>query len=208
MANLIDRYFTQADLDRIEQAVTAAESRTDGEIALAIRLRSSGWLRDGWLVAGLVGLCAAVGCMVYTQDSGWGMAYDYSFATAVGAVAFVFTYVLLKLPWARTGTSKAVWSMALKHFADLAPTRASTGVLLYISLEEKQVAVVADRAIADKVPPGYWDIPRDLIVAGFAAGRHTDAVIEAVQEVGTHLALHFPRSTDDTNELPNRPQVG
>lgn len=207
MAQLTQRYFSASDLDRIEQAVTLAEAQTDGEIALAITPRSTGWHYDPWLVSGLVGLFAGSCCLAYTHDADWGMAYDYSFATTVGAAAFALTYIFLKLPFARSGASRAVWNRALRHFAGLVPTRAKTGVLLYISLEEKQVAVVADQAIAAKVDERYWDTPRDLILEGFKSGRHTDAVIEAVREVGARLAEHFPRSADDTDELPNRPQV-
>lgn len=207
MAQLIERYFTKADLDRIEQAVTAAERQTNGEIALAITSRSTGWLRDSWPSAALFGLLTSVVCLVYTYDSGWGAAYDYGFATAAGVLCFVLAYLTLKLPWIRTGTSKAVWKKALRHFHKLRPTRARTGVLLYISLSEHQVAVVADTAIADKVPADYWDTPRDLILDGFRTGKQVDGLAAAVAEVGAQLALHFPRSADDTDELPNRPQL-
>lgn len=207
MAHLISRYFSQAQLDRIEQAVQEAEHTTDGEIALVITRRSSRWWQDPWLTAALLGLLAAVACLAYTHDSGWGAVYDYSFATAAGVVVFFLSYLLWRLPWARTGTSRAVWKRALVRFHSLRPTRARTGVLLYISLEERQVAVVADAGIAGMVPPDYWDTPREMILAGFRSGKQTDAVIEAVHEVGRELALHFPRSADDTNELPDRPTL-
>ena len=80
-------------------------------------------------------------------------------------------------------------------------------MLLYISLEERQVAVVADRAIAEKVPSGFWDGPRDTIVAGFKSGGQTEALVLAVRQIGAQLAEHFPRPEGDTDELPNRPSV-
>lgn len=207
MPQLMERYFSRDDLNRLEQVVTEAESRTDGEIALAITPRSTGWLRDGWPAAALLGLLTSLACMMYTHHPGWGAAYDYGFATAAGALCFVLAYLTLRLPWIRTGTSKAVWRKALRHFHRLRPTRARTGVLLYISLAEQQVAVVADTAIAAKVPGDYWDTPRDLILAGFRSGRQVEGIASAVAEVGAQLAQHFPRSADDTDELPNRPQV-
>jgi len=207
MSHLINPYFSKAELDRIEQAVQEAERTTDGEIALVITRRSSRWWQDAWLTAALFGLLAAVACLAYTRESGWGAAYDYSFAAAAGVVVFFLSYLLWRLPWARTGASKAVWNRALARFHGLRPTRARTGVLLYISLEERQVAVVADAGIAAKVPPDYWDTPREMILAGFRSGKQTEGVAEAVREVGRRLSEHFPRSTDDTNELPDRPTI-
>jgi len=207
MTQYIDRYFSKADLDRVEAAVTEAESGTEGEIALVITRRSSSLWQDGWLAAAAVGVAATVVWLLITRDSGWGTSYDTFFATVVGGLAFAVTLVLWRLPWARSGASRSVWKKALARFESLRPTRAKTGVLLYISLEERQVAVVADRAIAEKVSAQYWDGPRDTIVDGFKAGRQTEGILQAVRDIGAQLAEHFPRPHDDTNELPNRPSV-
>jgi putative membrane protein len=203
----LESCFSPADFESIEAAVTEAERHTDGEIAVAITAHSGNWLNDGWAAASLVGALAALLCLLFTHDSGWGPSLDYPFATLVGASVFVLTFVLVRLPFARTGTSKAVWKKALRHFHGLRPTRARTGVLLYISVRERQVAVVADAAIASKVSAEYWHTPRDLIVANFKSGRHAAGLIEAIEEIGARLAEHFPKSDADTDELANRPQL-
>ena len=205
MTHYIDRYFSKSDLDRVEAAVTEAERGTEGEIALVITERSSSLWQDGWIVSAALGLAATVACLLYTRNVEWGTTYDAFFATVAGVLAFGVTLVLWRLPWARSGASRGVWKKALARFSSLRPTRAKTGVLLYISLQERQVAVVADRAIAEKVASDYWDGPRDTIVESFKAGRQTDGIIQAVRDIGVQLAQHFPRPADDTNELPNRP---
>jgi putative membrane protein len=35
-------------------------------------------------------------------------------------------------------------------------------------------------------------------------GRPGDGMVAAVERIGQVLAAHFPRSADDTNELPDR----
>ena len=42
------------------------------------------------------------------------------------------------------------------------------------------------------------------LIAGVRAGRPGDGMVDAVAQVGVVLAAHFPRSVDDTNELPDR----
>jgi putative membrane protein len=37
----------------------------------------------------------------------------------------------------------------------------------------------------------------------FQNEKFSDALIEAVNEVGNVLARHFPKTSDDTNELPD-----
>jgi len=36
------------------------------------------------------------------------------------------------------------------------------------------------------------------------AGRMADGMIAAIEQVGTVLAKHFPRSSTDTNEIPDK----
>jgi len=37
----------------------------------------------------------------------------------------------------------------------------------------------------------------------FLTENFSDALVEAVNEIGTVLASHFPKTSDDTDELPN-----
>ena len=37
----------------------------------------------------------------------------------------------------------------------------------------------------------------------FQNEKFSDALVEAVKEIGTVLERHFPKTSDDTNELPN-----
>ena len=37
----------------------------------------------------------------------------------------------------------------------------------------------------------------------FQNEKFSDALVEAVKEIGTVLESHFPKTSDDTNELPN-----
>jgi putative membrane protein len=82
-------------------------------------------------------------------------------------------------------------------------TRDETGVLLYISVFEHKVCVLADRGINGKVPKDAWNEVVDVIAAGIRERRQAEAICAAVESVGAMLATHFPVKADDTNELKN-----
>jgi putative membrane protein len=83
-------------------------------------------------------------------------------------------------------------------------TKAKTGVLLYLSLEEHRAELIADEAIHSKVAPETWGEAMAALVGAVREGRPGDGMAEAVRQVGAVLAEHFPKSQADQNELPDR----
>jgi uncharacterized membrane protein len=92
---------------------------------------------------------------------------------------------------------------ARKVFAHLGMhlTAERHGVLIYLAIEDRKLAVVGDEGIHRYVGDAYWETVRDLMVARMAEGRALEAVMAGVAEVGRVLAMHFPRRPDDRNEL-------
>ena len=202
------RLFTAADLDQIEAAVTEAESHSDGEIAIVIAPQSRSWLADPLLVGSMVGLLAILIGVWWTRQSSWTGSFDAGTTLILGACAFAAVF-LLYLPLIRPRARKrAIWNGAMAAFNRLEPTRAQTAVLIYISVAEKDCAIIADKGIAARLDDRYWDEPYAMVHSGLTGGTATDGVIQAVKAMGAKLAEHFPRSPDDTDELPNRPVVG
>lgn len=82
-------------------------------------------------------------------------------------------------------------------------TRDETGVLIFISVFEHTVTILADRGINTKVQDGQWNGIVKNIVQGIKQKRHADAICEAVKNIGEILKKHFPVKQDDTDELKN-----
>jgi putative membrane protein len=76
-----------------------------------------------------------------------------------------------------------------------------TGILLYISLFEHKVRVVADKGISEKVDQEVWQAIVDIIISGIHEKRQGTAVAAAVDRCGQILARHFPVKPGDRNEL-------
>ena len=83
-------------------------------------------------------------------------------------------------------------------------TRAKTGVLLYLSIAERRAEIVADAAINGKVTPETWGEAMAVLLDAVRDGRPGDGMVASVEKIGQVLAAHFPRSPDDSNELPDR----
>jgi uncharacterized membrane protein len=98
---------------------------------------------------------------------------------------------------------------ARKVFAHLGMhlTAERHGVLIYLALDDRKLAIVGDEGIHRRVGDAYWEGVRDLMVGRLREGRALDAVLAGVAEVGRVLAEHFPRRPDDLNELTDRVSI-
>jgi len=77
------------------------------------------------------------------------------------------------------------------------------GVLIYLAIEERRLAVVGDEGIHGRVGDGHWHDVRDLMIERLRANAAREAIVRAVGAVGRALAEHYPRRPDDRNELSN-----
>ncbi len=105
--------------------------------------------------------------------------------------------------------SKSVFEHAVSEFKKrgIKKTRDHTGILIFILLKEREFYILADSAIHDKVAENTWELVKDKMESKFREKKFCEGIINAVDEVGTILAEHFPRKTDDTNELPDEVNI-
>ena len=98
---------------------------------------------------------------------------------------------------------------ATKVFAHLGMhlTAERHGVLIYLAVEDRKLAIVGDEGIHRHVGDAYWETVRDLMIARLREGRALEAVLAGVAEVGRVLARHFPRRPDDRNELNDQVSI-
>ena len=82
-------------------------------------------------------------------------------------------------------------------------TEDRNGVLFYLAVRNKEFAVIGDAGINSKVPDGFWDVVKDILLSNFREGKYCDGLIEGILMAGRQLREHFPHSRDDVNELPD-----
>ena len=90
-------------------------------------------------------------------------------------------------------------------------TEHNNGVLIYLQLAEHAIEIVADRGIAQHVPPGQWQAITQQMSLSFKAGRFEEGLTQALAEVSAVLVEHFaaaPGELPRLNQLPDEPGVG
>ncbi len=77
-------------------------------------------------------------------------------------------------------------------------------VLLYVAVDDKQVALFADEGIHAKTGKQYWLNAVTAMLLQFKQQRLTDGICTAVLRVGEALQSYFPYDkATDKNELPD-----
>src|SRR5512147_1352354 len=201
-----ERFFTDADKERIRQAVVAAESKTAGEIVPMI-VTSAARYTEIELLGLVAGLFAGMVIEWFWSDP-WGSPYFQLWPVFGALIGFLLGRIpdLKRLLAPSRRITEAVHTLGLASFTEqgLHYTKDHTGILILVSLLEHRVEVLADRGINLKVAQGTWDEVVHIITAGIKSGQACDAFCNAIGRCGDILATHFPRQADDKDELSNR----
>jgi uncharacterized membrane protein len=86
-------------------------------------------------------------------------------------------------------------------------TEANNGVLVYVSMADRCVEVVADRGFNGRVAPAEWQAVCSGMERSFRAGEFETGAVAGVAAIHALVAREFPSSGGGQNELPDRPKV-
>jgi uncharacterized membrane protein len=96
----------------------------------------------------------------------------------------------------------------LLHALGITATAERSGVLIYLAVEDRALAIVGDAGVHARVGEAYWPRVRDGMIERLRGGAARDAVVHAVTDVGLVLRKFFPRRPDDRNELSDEVSLG
>ncbi len=194
------------DRGRVAAAIRRAEERTSGEIFCVVAAQSGDyrmlpilWGALAALLGGFVAAAVNPGMAAGSLTLGQGFVF-----LLLAAAALVPPWRVHFVPRAARHARAAARAREQFLAQNLHATQSRTGVLIYVSLAEHHVEIVADTAIDQKVPENFWQGIVDLLTGEIAAGRLAHGLVLAVEACGAALAEHFPRRPDDRNELPDR----
>ncbi len=198
----VERHFFDADAkQRVTGAVKEIESATSAEVVVAVRA-TSGHYRDADYLCGAACALAVLALLLFLP---------YPFATQTWPLEIALAFAISAWLCAKsTGLRRAlagkkrrdteVNRAARAAFYDLGVSRTSgrTGILVFGSLFERRVELVADLAV-----------PRAALAdAAVALDRalarpRIDDFLAALVALREPLAAALPRQADDVNELPD-----
>jgi uncharacterized membrane protein len=87
----------------------------------------------------------------------------------------------------------------------LTETRDRTGILIYFSISDRQLAIYGDVAIHEHFGNEGWQKIINQLSARFSKAEFVEGLCEALDEMGTVLSKAFPARSDDINELSDKP---
>lgn len=82
-------------------------------------------------------------------------------------------------------------------------TEDRNGVLLYIAMKDRQLAVFGDKGIHEKVGTEFWNSEVKQMLSSFRKENYTEAIVKIIEQIGDALVTHFPYEKEDKNELPD-----
>jgi putative membrane protein len=216
---------TEADRQKVSEAIAVAEAKSNGEI-VAVATPISDPYHDVALHWALVPLFAVLAWAAWRPTAlawwynillgGWHPDPTLSQLLTLLMVfaALKFTVALLILRWMplRLALTPAVTKhrrvrrRAVTVFRAAAEKRTAgrTGILIYLSVAERRAEIVADEAILKVTDDHTWGEAMTALIAEVREGRAADGICAAIERVGGVLAEHFPRSADDINEIPDK----
>jgi putative membrane protein len=202
---MVVAFIGEQDRQRIRAAIEAAERRTRGEFVTVIAREADDYLYIPMLWAALIAL--SVPLLVSWAGQPWLSAHSYT----AQIVSFVVIALLFRLPVIkhrlipRAVQHRRAHRLALEQFLEqgLHTTSERTGVLLFVSVAEHYVEIIADKGINDRVAPGTWDEMVAKFVSRVRQRRIADGFVATVEACGDLLETHFPAEGEYRSELPD-----
>jgi putative membrane protein len=197
------RFLSDQERERLKDAVAQAEAATSGEFVTVIAAAADRYLYIPILWAALAALVVP---MVFVIGD-WSLSWAYTTQLLVFLVlSVIIQWPPLKL-WLIPKTVKQrraarlAREVFISHCLHLNPSRA--GVLLFVSVGEHYVEILADQGIAERVDNAEWQSVVDDFVAHVRAGRIGEGFVHAVEQCSAVMAEHFPPEPDQGRRLPD-----
>lgn len=206
----------------IEQTAVEAEARTAAEIVCVLATESGRYDRAESLV-GLAGSLLALGVAhllaappgaelgTWTQahpSLGW-LSFSVAVGFVVGSVLASYVHPLRALLTSSREMKEETLRTARHVFVveRLASSRSRGGVLVYVSLFERRVAVLADKGVMDALGEPLVLELRDLALARLRDGRRKETFTDAIRLAAERLAPALPAAAGNADELPTHLRV-
>jgi len=195
--------------DAIADAIQDIEKQTSAEVVVVVRGRSGTYRHADYLFGAVVALAGLVFVLFSPIEfhTYW-IPFDVIALFAAGAwissrgdwIRRRFTTKKFRANAARNGAS------AMFYEAGIANTSAENGMLVYLSLLERRLEVIADRGILKAVPPLKWN---QCVFELKQIGQNAtpQKFITGLRTAGALLAEHLPVTGENPNELADGPRI-
>ena len=196
-------FMTETDKKQVSQAIREAERQTSGELVVLVAKAADPYRYIPLLWPALAALAVPVLCLLISP----GMALADVTLIQLGlflALQLLFLIPALKMRVIpRKVKDRRARRLAREQFfaQGIHRTEGRSGVLLFISIAEHYVEVIADAGIHEKVPAGTWDGVVAELTAKLRTGETAAGLAAAVLKIGEYLIEHFPSGEINKDEI-------
>jgi putative membrane protein len=199
----------QAACESLADCVAEIEKHTDAELVIVVRARSGSYAHADYLAGALLAFCGLLFLLFSPIDfHHYRVAIDVALLFVLGAFVSAKTRPLRRLFTSRQFRERAVRTGAAAMFyeAGIANTKAELGVLVYLSLLERRLELIADRGVLQAVPGLEWN---ECLFELHQAGMREDFItlLKALRLLGALLAAYLPATGENPNELSDAPRI-
>jgi putative membrane protein len=200
--------FDQTACDTLGDCVKEIEKGTDAEVVIVVRARSGQYARADYLFGAII---AFLGLLFLLFS-------PVTFSQVWVVIDVVLLFILGSLLSSRSNTIRRLLTTpksrkdgvrtgaaAMFYEAGIANTDAEMGVLVYLSLLERRLELIADRGVLKAVPSLQWN---ERLFELHQAGQNPEpqTFLAAIRNLGSLLAEHVPATGENPDELPNAPR--
>jgi putative membrane protein len=201
--------FDQAATDALTETIREIEKTTDAEIVVVVRGRSGSYRHADYFCGALLAFAGLLFVLFSPFDfhTYW-VPFDVLALFVVGAFVCSRTDALRRVLTSASFRAKAVRTGAAAMFyeAGIANTHAENGMLIYLSLLERRMEVIADRGILKAIPPLKWN-HAVFELKHTANDPGPSQLVRAMRDLGNVLAEHLPATGENPNELVDGPRI-
>lgn len=190
----------------IAEAVHELERCSSAEVVVEVRARSGSYAHADARFASLLAFVALLVLLFSPWSFGpaW-VAVDVAVVWCIGIFSARRSDAARRLMTSERERAAQVRVVAASVFHDrgVANTEGESGVLMYLSVMEGRLELLADRGILEAVPVMEWNR-----IAAEARQRHATAatLVDVVRALTPLLERHLPAGDGDVDELCNVPR--
>jgi putative membrane protein len=220
---ILREYIREDEIRELETFILAQEAKTSAEIVPMVVASSLGSTKKSSLWS--FGFFTLAFCFSFFYMELWSLSIQSGFIDLFGVsfvlsafiqVALLFfgfltSYCILQIQgtqifFTQSHLRKLVEDRAELEFyrQGLHATQNRTGILIFISLKEKQAVILGDKNISTHFPGDAWNEVLHLLLKNLKQKQMKKAFQEACEKIVAIVAPHFPPSGDNPDELSNR----
>lgn len=200
--------FDQTACDRLAECVREIERGTDAEIVIVVRGRSGSYRHADYLCGAILGFAGLLFLLFSPFDfSHYFVSIEVALLFLLGAYVSSRSSGVRRLLTTKKYRAGAVREGAAAMFyeAGIANTDAEMGVIVYLSLLERRLELIADRGVLKAAPPLEWN---ECLYELHRTGRRPqlETLLRALNQLGALLSRVLPPTGENPNELPDMPR--